>query len=431
MRAGVAFCDITPGVGEVIPGQWLARYAERVRDPLRVTALAVENDGVRAVIVSCDCCFLSGDLVARVRPRLRDRLCIPPERAFLHATHTHTGPPIGEGLGSPCDPEWVARVAEAIVVASEGAVEALEECELAWSTATAPGLAFPRRYWMDDGAVRMHPAGDDPTLLRPDGVPDETLTALGVFRPGARLPHVVLANFACHPIVVGGALFYSGDYPGAVCRTLRAMLGEGAQALFINGFCADVGPDDVDSPVSGYGEEAMERMGVALAARAALGLLDAPRTSEAPIEGCIERVSIAIRTPAPEALSEARATLGDDLTVIPQDGELIVRRELLLVAREIAVSPTVNAEVIRLRLGDGLLIGWPGEVFSAYARRLRRLSPTPHLVLGCLVNDLHGYIPTREAFAGGGYETWLCRSSKVEEAAGDKLLALTREMLRG
>jgi neutral ceramidase len=430
MRAGAAFRDITPGVGEVIPGQWLARYAERVRDQLRVTALAVEDAGVRAVIVSCDCCFLSRDLVARVRPRLQVGLGIPPERAFLHATHTHTGPPVGEGLGSPCDPEWVARVAEAIVAASEDAFARLEECELAWSTTQAPGLAFPRRYWMDDGAVRMHPAGDDPMLLRPDGVPDETLTALGVFRPGARLPHIALVNFACHPIVVGGALFYSGDFPGAVCRTLRSMLGEDAQALFINGFCADVGPDDVDSPVSGYGEEAMERMGVALAARTVLGLLDAPRASEAPIEGCIERVAVAIRTPDPETLAEAQAALGDDLTEVPQDFDLIVKRELLLVAREIAVSPTVDAEVIRLRLGDGLLLGWPGEAFSAYGRRLRRLSPTPRLVLGCLTNDLHGYIPTREAFAGGGYETWLARSSKLEEGAGDKLLALTRGMLR-
>ncbi len=432
MRAGAASRDITPGPGEIIPGQWLARYAERVRDPLHATALVLEDDaGRRAAVVSCDCCFLTAELVDQVRAAAAERLSLPPERLFLHATHTHTGPPVGEGLGSPCAPEWVDRVAQAALEATAEACERLEAAELAWSTAQAPGLAFPRRYWLEDGAVRMHPAGDDPMLLRPDGVPDETLTVLGVFRPGAHRPHAALMNFACHPIVVGGALYYSGDYPGAACRALRGLLGEGAEALFVNGFCADVGPDDVDSPVSGYGEEAMERMGAALAARAFLGLLEAPRSATASIEGRIERTPVAIRQPEPEALESARATLGEDLGTVPQDVDLIVKRELLLVAREIAASPTIEAETLMVRIGEATLVGWPGEVFSAYGRRLRRLSPTPHLVLGCLVNGCHGYMPTREAFAGGGYETWLCRSSKLEEGAADKLLATTRAMLRG
>jgi hypothetical protein len=46
-----------------------------------------------------------------------------------------------------------------------------------------------------------------------------------------------------------------------------------------------------------------------------------------------------------------------------------------------------------------------------------------------LANGCHGYVPTPEAFGGGGYETWLCRSSKLEPRAGDKLLLATRDAM--
>ncbi len=39
-----------------------------------------------------------------------------------------------------------------------------------------------------------------------------------------------------------------------------------------------------------------------------------------------------------------------------------------------------------------------------------------------LANEWIGYVPTAQAFVGGGYEPRTARSSKLEPAAGQKLL---------
>lgn len=428
LRAGAASLDITPSPGHAIPGQWLCRTAERVRDPLLVNALVLESDGVRAGIVSCDVGSLKNRVVQAVRSAVRGELGIPPERLILHATHTHTGPPIMEALGTPCEEDCVARVQEAVVRSISQAAAELQEASVAWGATSAPGLAFPRRFHMADGTVVMHPAKDDPNRLRPEGVPDDTLTAMGVFAADGTAI-ALAANFACHPICVGGASYYSGDYPGVLCRGLAGLWPGRPVGIYLNGFAGDIGPDDVDSDASGYGEEAMERLGVALAARAAAVLASAPRHRVVPIEGRIRQCTLGIRRPAPESLREAREALGDDLTTIPQDVQLIRYREMLLLEREAAANPSVQAEIIGLRVGDGLLIGWQGEVFSAYSRRIRQVRGGRPTAIVSLVNGAHGYVPTPESFSGGGYETWLVRSSKLEPLAGDRLLSQTMELL--
>ncbi len=428
LRAGAARVDITPSPGEAIPGQWLERRAVGVRDALFATALVLESEGRRAGLVSCDVLSLRNRTVHRVRAEADSRLGIPPERLLLHGTHTHTGPPLSDALGTAIDEAWVLRVDDAIAQALHAAAAALQPASIAWHSLLAPGLAFPRRYHFVDGSVRMHPAGDDPGLLRPEGVPDEGLTAMGVFGESGA-PIALVASFACHPVCIGSAVEYSADYPGALREGLWALWGKEAQVLYLNGFSADVGPDDVDDSRCGYGEEGLRYLGSELAARVTPGLRQARKAPEVVIEGSLVRTPLEVRQPAAEALESARRALPGDLAEIPQDVELLKARELLLLEREVQEQPVIDAEITLLRIGDGLIVGWPGEIFSAYGRRIRRLSPLRHTMPVALANGCHGYVPTPEAFGGGGYETWLCRSSKLEPRAGDKLLLATRDAM--
>ena len=41
-----------------------------------------------------------------------------------------------------------------------------------------------------------------------------------------------------------------------------------------------------------------------------------------------------------------------------------------------------------------------------------------------------GYLPTQRAFAGGGYETRLARSSQLVPEAGEQLVELALSLLR-
>jgi hypothetical protein len=438
MNAGACQLDITPKPGGEIPGQWLKRIASHVRDPLAVSALALESRDRRAALVSCDVLSLKNRIVAELRARLA--LVVDPEYLLLAATHTHTGPPICDALGSSADESCIQAVVAAIEQAVRAAFQRLEPAAAEWATGAAPGFAFPRRWRMADGTVQMHPRKDDPNLVEPEGQADDTLAVLRVTRPDGS-PLALAINFACHATFVGGAQFYSADYPGVVRRTVQQALGGQVPVLYFNGPCGDVCQDDVaNRDESRYGEEAMERIGAQLAARA-LEISAQPFAAEparsttaasAPnlIAAARAVTRVAVRAVPPEDLHAAEVWAeGRSLSDIPNDAEQIKLRERLLVEQERRAQPMLDIEVGGLRIGNAAVVALPGEIFAAIGRDLRGDSPFAHTAVVELANGCYGYVPTAEAFAGGGYETWVCRSSRLAPDAGARLVEAGRRVL--
>jgi hypothetical protein len=64
-----------------------------------------------------------------------------------------------------------------------------------------------------------------------------------------------------------------------------------------------------------------------------------------------------------------------------------------------------HAEVMVIRIGDVAVVGLPGEAFCQLGLEIKRRSPTRHTLVVELANDAIGYLPTRESFDQGGYET--------------------------
>ena len=427
MRAGACQLDITPPVGGEVPGQWLRRIATRVRDPLAVSALALESGGRLACLVSCDVLSLKNRIVAELRGRLGDVL--DPAYLLLAATHTHTGPPVCDALGSQSSEDAVRALTDAIEQAVRTACHRLQPARLGWASGHAPGLAFPRRWRMADGSVRMHPPKDSPDLVAPEDEADDTLCVLQVSGADGT-PLALGINFACHPICVGSGDFYSADYPGAVRRAVQEKLGPAA-VLYLNGPCGDIGPDDIgDRTRSRYGEQALEEMGTALAERARELAATIRGEGDLPLRAATERITVPLRAVPPEALQEAQAwAQGRDLAEVPQTQREIIWRELLLVAEERQRQPALEIEIGGLAIGPGALVALPGEIFTAIGRQIRAASPFAHTALVELANGSYGYVPTAQAFAGGGYETWLCRSSRLAPTAAADLVAAGRRVL--
>jgi hypothetical protein len=129
------------------------------------------------------------------------------------------------------------------------------------------------------------------------------------------------------------------------------------------------------------------------------------------------------------------------LREVPQKVEEIKLRELLLVEAERRLHPVLDIEIAGLRVGDGALVALPGEIFAGIGRGIRaaRLPavgrptgsrpPDRHTALAELANGCYGYVPTAEAFAGGGYETWLCRSSRLAPDTAGKMVEGGRRVL--
>lgn len=426
MRAGFASTSITPPPGREIPGLFERRIAEGVHDDLFARA-AVLDDGLRTVaLVQVDAIKVSEDVVAEARSEA-SRFCgIPKDACFIAATHTHSGGPCFAGFAAEADASYQAYVVQQIAFSIAEAHRRLRPVLPGAGAALAEGVAFNRRFIMNDGRQMTHPGKMNPGIAEPAGPADPTVTVVGFANPADLRPVGCIVTFACHATHMNGYL-YSADYPKFIVDTLRAVHGPDFGVVFLNGACGDVTQVDNRSPRPGeFGLYWCERTGrtVGAAALQAMARMDFLR--EATIDARAARIRAAIRTPAPAALKAARELLKRK-KVTHTDVETIYASELFEVEKMRRQTPNRTLEVMAVRIADAVLWGVPGEYFQSFARQVREASPFAHTCCIELANGYNGYICTPEAF-GGGYEPRTARSSFLEPAAGNRIASAAKRL---
>jgi hypothetical protein len=81
-----------------------------------------------------------------------------------------------------------------------------------------------------------------------------------------------------------------------------------------------------------------------------------------------------------------------------------------------------------LRIGNGFIAGWPGEIFVEYGLELKRRAKPENVFVACLVNgDLQGYIVTRNAALEGGYEA---TNAMFAPETGDRFIEASLDTVR-
>ena len=86
-----------------------------------------------------------------------------------------------------------------------------------------------------------------------------------------------------------------------------------------------------------------------------------------------------------------------------------------------------KVELQALLLGDHVIAAVPGEYFVEFGLRIKeKVWPKRALIASC-ANGMVGYLPTREAFSRGGYETTLYGGTRLAHNAGDRI---TSAMIR-
>jgi hypothetical protein len=81
-----------------------------------------------------------------------------------------------------------------------------------------------------------------------------------------------------------------------------------------------------------------------------------------------------------------------------------------------------------LRLGEAVICTNPAELFVEFGLDLRRHSPAKLTIISQLTDGYCGYVCTRHAFEGGGYETWPAATSQLAPEGGERIVAATRAM---
>lgn len=428
LKAGFASACITPVPGKDIPGLFERRLAVGTHDDLFVRA-AVLDDGRQVALVQVDAIVVPDQVVTMARKEAH-RLCgIPPEHCLIAATHTHSGGPLFGGFLSEPDEEYMKFVAVQIAAAISEAFRARRPVLAGWNTAAAPGVAYNRRFFMNDGQQRTHPGKMNPGIVEPAGPEDPAVTVLGFCDPRTFTPFGCVVNFACHATHMNGVL-YSADYVKWLVDTLQAVYGAGFGVVFLNGACGDVTQVDNRSarPME-FGPYWAERTGRTVGGAAVQAVAGMDYLRKASLDCASVKVRAGIRAIPGDTVRQARRLLREQ-PVNSENVETIYANESLLIDALVKDRPYRNLEIMGLRVGDGLFWGVPAEFFQAFALEAASSSPFNHTCCVELANGYNGYVCAESAFAGGGYEVRTARSSFLEEKAGAKIVRSAQSLCR-
>ncbi|MFN2351363.1 MAG: hypothetical protein ABR497_05405 [Kiritimatiellia bacterium] len=426
MKVGFASIDITPTLGQVIPGLFGPRIATGVLDPLQTTACVIREDNQQVVIIGADAVSFSRATADNIRSGIATALQMPASNIIIAASHTHCGGPANDVLGSEADMAYLDFCAERMITAATVAAHQGQPALSAQIAGRHAGWSFNRRFIMRDGSEKTQPGKNNQDKMEPAGPTDPEL-GLIAFRKTDGTPLGAIAGFACHPTCIFGTEF-SGDFPSYWRSALRKALHPEFTMVFLNGACGDIAQTDFTNPgTNEHGVEWARKMGTALADRTT-ELMDSAHYETGPgIKTAHGSTHVAYRQPEQPALEAARELVASDA---PWQREKWLARDLILLAERLGGRTGTDCPVTAFRIGRALLAAAPWQPFCEFGLRIKKDFPDRPVLIAAFANGMLGYVPTPQAFAGGGYEPTLCRGSCLAVDAGEKITAEIRRGLQ-
>ena len=441
LQAGFSKVNINPPMGTPINGYYKPRHVEGFLDDLEVVALALRVENTTTVMLSADICFIHTPTCLLLRQAVADATGLPLDAVFLHTTHTHTAPQVGDftNTGEYEFPEQETLLKEyfeflcrRLADAATLAIADLKEAKMGWAVGNAPKISFVRRFRMKDGKVRTNPGVGNPDILHPIGDVDERVNVLRFDRADDTL---VLVNFGCHPDTVGGSLA-SGDWPGFLRRRLEKSL-DNVKCIFFNGAQGDVnhvnvnakGGDfndtfhDFDDVDRGYGHA--RHIGNVVAG-AVLQVYDKVNYTDVDsLRFLTKTARLLSNMPTAEELPLARKY--NELHLAGRDADIPFEgMELTTVVAEAARMLHLehgpeyfDTSLSALAIGNIALFAIPGEPFTGIGRGLKNAEGWTLVLPMCLTNGDVGYFPMKDAYDEGGYEA---RSSEYRAGTAEQII---------
>lgn len=418
LQVGFGVGDITPEAGMEMPGSFSKRTGKGARDKLLAVACVVYDGTTPVALVGIDTLFITRATVENARRLIQGKTKIPGENVLIGANHTHSGGPVASCLGCDENPIYTERLAKAIAGAVNDAWFSLHGAEIAIGTGKEDGIAFNRRFVMRDGREITHPGKPGTPhhadIVAPAGPIDPDVGVLAVRNAKQAITGIVV-HYTCHSTVVGGDLF-SPDYAGYLRKHLKARYGD-IPVCFLLGPCGDITQVDNMSTARESGPEYADFMGQRLALETIRVIGRAAWLKDAATAATVETVHLPIRNDPDVDAERPAFGLGSGEKV-----DEVYATERKLVAEERKKMPRLPCEVQALRIGPLGIATNGAEYFVELGLRIKKCSTHPHTWVVSLANEWIGYVPTAQAFVGGGYEPRTARSSKLAPEAGQKLV---------
>jgi hypothetical protein len=254
-----------------------------------------------------------------------------------------------------------------------------------------------RRLRTPDGQVIIAP--------NPKGTVDHELQVL-IFE-GKRDVVAAILNYACHAVVLGSQnLKICGDFPGYAASVFQNHLGKNSVVLFLNGADGNVNPRI--AVTNDY--KAVKLLGSELAQAAIRVSKNARRIALKPFE--IREMTVPLPLAIPRIsrlqthLSKFRRQLKDPRVKMRRWVEANVEwaKETIKFLRSKKPPSTAPLKVQLLKFGDAVIVALAAEAFCEIGMRIKENSKAKYTLVVGYANGAVGYLPTKAAFAEGGYE---------------------------
>jgi neutral ceramidase len=250
-------------------------------------------------------------------------------------------------------------------------------------------------------------------------------------------PLAAVLNYACHPVSLGGKCTdISADFPGTARRLVEEQTG--AMCLFLQGATGNINP-----LLMGWDLTHLVRLGLPLGAEAVRVYWSAAPGIE-PADSGLAAASSRLQLPPllPSSIAEGHETVsmlerererlsaaGDEGALWWAERRLERARRGLEALRGGTPIPPVEAELMALRLSDSVgVVTAPGEIFTEIGQSIVARSPFDHTLYATYANGTIQYVPTRAAYAEGGYE--VTHACQVAPEAGEQIEEESIRLLR-
>ena len=460
LQAGAAQRVITPPVGVSLTG-WNPRSmgdirSHFVRDDLHARALVLKREVQAWCLIAVDLAGVDAATTAQIREGVAAQTGMAPDAVMVCATHTHSGPAVcpvattyspeemarftigrdgkaPQGMGTmtavsssatwvgEIDLEWKARFVCRAIQTGVEAWRGLRPAQVGFGEAEVEGVASSRRRLLADGSWADPRRETEPGLeVVAQTEIDPMVRTVVVRETGDGTPLASVITYGSHPWVFSGAGI-SAELAGATAGKVAAAWGnEGATpptVLYTSGPEGDVSliwNIDIEGVWQIRPGEPLEES----CARRQKGFdRELDRLSGRLAEGVMQAMAgIDQWDSGPEVLALRQEV---DLPLKP--GYAPAPEVVLADWQQAAPEGCHRTEVQALRVGEGAILGLPGEPFAALGKAIRALSPFRPLSITALSNDFGAicYIADQEAYDQGGYEIAF---SPVGRGGGETLI---------
>ena len=416
-KVGFARADISPTKLPIRATESRAKFFTMIKDPLLATCVAVHDGEKTALIITLDLKGTYEYIITNVVDRIMRATGLPKENIMVSAIHNHSAPASSDDGDNPKFDwdegtyAWLDEVFDKMGPLAVSAIDDMDFAEIYTARRDTTGMAYVRRYIHEDGgfsAIQCREKNSTPIVAH-ETEADAELQIVKFARRGKK--DVVLTNWQAHvahavghfsDLITADLVFYARREIERSGEVLYAYYAGASGNINLNCRAHKEGVKRYASYVE-VGEGIGELVNEALAS-------EMKRIEAGKINADLIKVTAKTRKDSAERIEAAKevAASGYNKDIRKQHG-FISSYEVNAYLDRAELGETEDIPLGVISFGDLAFVAAPYEMFDTNGMEVKEGSPfETTFVLSCAGGN-YDYMPSKLAFAHGGYEVFRCR----------------------